>query len=170
MKNRIYLILFLFFGTSYPAQSQLKPGKYNIDNGEFVVKKYDYPGQIRYSVRKLGKYEKGNPVPKDPNAIPVRTNEIHFDISKIKALTTEKLGAKLASFKKNEAVISIFLSFEQNGNVASISYILKNVNEITVNEISQIDKKIRNNIIAKFSGTGYLNFPVINYPAIYIRF
>ncbi|WP_316843874.1 hypothetical protein [Pedobacter psychrodurus] len=85
-------------------------------------------------------------------------------------LIKDKLSDKLASLKKNEAVISVFLSFEQNGKIADISYTLKNAENISVNEISQLDKKIRDNILATFSGREYSNFPVINYPAIYIRF
>lgn len=145
---------------------------YKYDSKIFKVKKNTYLDRSMFSVRALGRFEnKRTPRPKDPNGFPMDKKDIHVDINKVKEIIIKVLTTNIKELEKNKDRIGLSFEFlSENGEVESILYGLNGNTLITLKEISKIDKEIKKNIKATFTGKEHNNFYLISYGEVSVVF
>lgn len=172
--KKILLLFFLcnILQKNY-AQTKLLPGKLkgkyhsyivskipkNIgDTGKFIGienKVNKYPTGIPYSVEE----KKRTFLPMDPK------KDIHVDNNIIKQVVLSVLNYKLEALKKNKETLSIIFVFEPSGKLTDIGFFPKEKTIISLEDIENIDTKLRQTVKVTFTGTQYKYYIGINcYP------
>lgn len=172
MKTLTYLFIVFTLSSSCFAQNLLKDGEYNYDGKIFKVKKSTYLERSIFSVRALGQFEnKRPPAPKDPYSYPTSKKDIHFDIDKVKEIIIGVLTSSKKELSTNKDRISLSFTFlEEDGSIESISYRLNGNTLINLKDIAKIDKEIKKNIKATFTGKEHNNFYLIHYGDVSVVF
>ena len=170
MKNLIIVLFALLIAPSCIAQSKLTSGKFNINGVFFNVRQSTNGDRTNYIVSVEGKYSIGYPEPKIPNALTVYKDEVHFNMEQLKNIFYDKVAYKRDQLSEAKGYISFSISFEEDGSVARTNYIISGKTDISLKEIAEIDKQIKTTIKATFTGPTYVNWYVITYPSISIRF
>jgi protein-arginine kinase len=89
--------------------------------------------------------------------------DLHVDKDAINQIIYNVLNDKLVALKNNKETMSVLVNFEPNGKITDISFTLKEKTQITLEEIEDIDQKLRKNITASFTGEAYKHYIAINY-------
>ena len=170
MKNLIIVLIALLIAPSCIAQSKLTSGRFNINGVFFIVKQSEYGDKSTYSIRADWKYGNVYPGPKIANPLPIGKENIHFDIEKLNNIFYDKVAYKRDKLTKAKVTIGLSIDFEEDGSVALARYHISSGTAISLQEIAAIDKQIKETIKATFTGPSYVDYYVIPYPRIYIRF
>lgn len=169
MKNLFFFLLTTFSVTNCFGQYKYEAGKYIVEGKTFIVQTVNY-GKPKMGIRLETEHEfKGYKAPKK-DAVPVYIKHIHVDTTKGKNLILDVLKAKTTGLKANKESIRIAIVFAQNGNIETISYSVKGNTHITLQEIAKIDKKLKSNIKATFTGPDYMNHYFITYHQLGVVF
>ena len=170
MKNLIFIFFTLALCSSCFAQNTLKDGKYNYDGKNFRVKKTTYLDRSLISLRAVGRFENTPPpLPKDPYGYPPNRKDIHFDIDKVKEIVNDALVGKKKDLQENKDRIDISFDFlREGGSIESISYSFNGNTLINLKDIAKIDRELKKNIKATFTGNEYKNFFLISYSEVSI--
>jgi hypothetical protein len=167
MKNILILPLIIFIGRQCEAQTPLVPGEIKGKYETFIINELkplasDSLKFIDVSSRS-NKYDNGMPQPHVRNLLPVSKQDIHVDNDAIKQIVYTVLTGKLAALKKNGEILYLNIKFLQNGNITDLSYTLHENTIITLQDIETIDRQLRMNVKAKFTGVQYHQYEVIYY-------
>ncbi|SFH35247.1 hypothetical protein [Pedobacter insulae] len=166
MKTLIYILL-ISLSYSCWAQKPLKVGRYELDGKTFVVKKFNNGVRTRLSIfvgTEVEPQNKSYPPPKNKYASPPVKRDIHFDTALVKEIVLKTLGKKRARFKEKKAFLSLSLTFKKDGKLEDAFYALYNDFNVTLEEIADIDKKLKAGAIkATFTGIEYLDYQFIHY-------
>lgn len=171
MKNLIYILFAFTLYSSCFAQSTLKDGRYQLDGKVFKVTKYNYSGKkTTFSVRALGRFENTYaPPPKDPHGYPTNKKDIHFDMDKVKEIVNDALAGKKKDLQQNKDRIGLSFEFlQETGSIESINYSFNSNTLINLKDIAKIDRELKKNIKATFTGNEYKNFYLISHPGVNI--
>ncbi len=173
MKNLI-IILSITFCSSCFAQTNLQDGKHHQDGRVFKVTKYksDYSGKTSFSVTAIGRFwDKPSPPPKDPYGYPTAKKDIHFDIDKVKEIINGVLASKKEDLLQNKDRIDLSFTFlQENGSIESVSYFFNGNTLINLKDIAKIDRMLKKEIKATFTGNEYKNFYLISYGVVSVVF
>ena len=170
MKNIIIVLFALLIAPSCMAQSKLTSGRFNINGVFFIVKQSENGDKSTYSIRADWKYGNVYPGAKIANPLPIGKENIHFDIEKLNNIFYDKVAYKRDKLTKAKVTIGLSIDFEEDGLVALARYHISSGTAISLQEIATIDKQIKTTIKATFTGPSYVDYNVIPYPYIYIRF
>jgi len=172
MKNLIIIFLAFTFCSSCFAQSTLKDGRHNYDGKVFKVTKSDYSGKTSFSVTAIGRFwDKPSPPPKDPYGYPTAKKDIHFDIDKVKEIVNNVLSVKKKDLQQNMDRMDLSFTFlQENGSIESISYFFNGNTLINLRDIAKIDRELKKNVKATFTGNEYKNFYLISYGMVSVTF
>ncbi|SFH35193.1 hypothetical protein SAMN04489864_109136 [Pedobacter insulae] len=154
------------------AQNSLKDGKHNYDGKTFVVTKNSYLGKTSISVRVVGRFE-NKPLfyLKDPNGLPMSRKDIHVDTNKVKEIIRNILEPHTKELSANKDQITLQFTFVQkDGSIESISYSLNGNTLISLKEIAKMDRQIKKQVKATFTGTEHNNYFFINYGYVRVIF
>ena len=170
MKKIIFLLLICFICIQSSAQTRLIPGELKGKQDTFIIQKLDEPWDtIKYIIvsSKSNKYSQGIPRPKVRHLLPVNQNmDIHVDKNAVKQIIDEVLSQKLAALHKGKEKIDVAFDFHPNGELTDISYGLRENTLITLQDIEEIDQRLRSAIRATFTGRAYLQYEAIYYPVL----
>lgn len=172
MKIILQLPFYFMLCLSCLAQTPLKDGIFKIDSKSYKVEKKSYADKSSFIVREIGRFENAYPPkPKNPYGSPVNRKDIHLDDEMVLKLIKDILKDRAIELSKNKDRIDLsFRLLQENGSIESISYFLPGNTKITLEEISKIDRLIKKNIHATFSGKEYTNFYLINYGNLKVVF
>ncbi|WP_316785554.1 hypothetical protein [Pedobacter frigiditerrae] len=172
MKNLIFILLTFVFCSSCFAQNTLKDGKYTQDGKVFKVTKSTYQNKISFSVSVIGRFwDKPSPPPKDPNGFRTNKKDIHFDIANVQKIINDILIDKREGLQQNKDRIDLSFTFlQESGIIENISYFFNGSTMINLKDIAKIDKQLKKNIKATFTGNEYKNFYLIPYGMVSITF
>ncbi|MEJ5993682.1 hypothetical protein WG904_04550 [Pedobacter sp. Du54] len=174
MKTLAYIFLALTLCSSCLAQSTLKDGVQTYDGKKFAITKRtsDYSGRTSITVTVVGRfYNTRPPAPKDPYGLPVSKKDIHFDVEKVKEIINTVLASNRKELSANKDRIALSFAFlEQDGSIESISYFLNGNTLIGLKDIAKIDKEIKKNIKATFTGNEHTNYYLIYYGSLSLIF
>ena len=160
MKTFIYILLAFFSVSTCSAQTRLSPGRINAKHGTFIINKHDkrsfetHTKIVIYS--ESNKYNNGLPRPRTHNAIPINPKDIHENIDDVKPIVYGILNKKLDALKQAHEEMYILINFKTTGEVADIVFSLNENTVVTLEEIEEIDLKLRANIKVTFTGKVYL--------------
>lgn len=172
MKTFIYIFVVCALCTSCFAQTALKEGQHTYDGKTFDVKRHTYLERTSISVSAIGRfYDKRPPLPKDPNGLPVKKKDVHFDIEKVKGIVNNVLASKRDELNRNNDRIDLSFAFlKQDGSIEYISYFLNGNTLIKLEDIAKIDMEIKRNVKATYTGNEHANFYLINYGNVNVKF
>jgi|SRR6185312_16212931 len=168
MKNIIFLLFAAFTHITCFAQTKLAPGEIKGAHSTFIISNIGPFGGVRdiavYS--KSNKYNNGIPRSEKEKArhfLPMHNTDIHVNNDAIKQIVYDVLNQKLAALKQNKEQINLITNFEPNGKLTGISFGLHENTLITLEDIEKIDRQLRQNIRATFTGKEYLQYVAITY-------
>ncbi|MBB2143932.1 hypothetical protein GM921_00415 [Pedobacter sp. LMG 31464] len=172
MKNLIYILLTITLCSNCFAQDTLKDGKYTQDGKVFKITKSTYLDKTSFSVSVIGRFwDKPSPPPKNPNGFRTNKKDIHFDIIKVKKIVSDVLNGKRNDLQQNKDRIDLSFTFlQENGSIENISYFFNGNTKINLKDIAKIDKEIKKNVKATFTGNDYKNFYLIPYGMVSVVF
>jgi len=171
MKKQLFLlILSLLISTGCYAQNKFPEGISKVRGEQFQVSHTGLNNDriVVYNVK--GKHTKGGPVSDNPNALPYEREDIHFDIPAAKAIIREVLKLKTKELRQNEDFPLVILQFEQSGKLTDISYGFKKGTLISLEDIAEIDARLRRTIKATYTGITYKDYKILMYSLDIIRF
>jgi len=168
MKKLIILSLAICLFSSCSAQKAIKADIFKVNGKRFKVTDYGSApnsNKVQIGIRGLDyKYENTRPpLPKVEFPYPMQKKDIHLDNDKVKKIIFDVLKPKLKHLKVNSEILSLSFSISENGTVLNISYFLNQKTYISVRDIAEIDKRIKDEIRVNFTGTDYLQYYVISY-------
>ena len=172
MKKIIY-ILFISFGyLQCSAQTKLTPGEIKGKHDTFIIKQIDQ-SLMMDTIKRIVVYSKSNlynngipysKVEKDRSFLPMNPKrDMHVNNDAIKQIVYNVLNNKLDALKHNKEIMNIILKFHPDGQITDIGLGLHENTLITLQEIEDIDRQLRVNIKATFTGKQYLQYIAINY-------
>ncbi|SFH35225.1 hypothetical protein [Pedobacter insulae] len=172
MKTLIYILLAITLCSSCFAQNSLKDGKHNYDGKTFAVTKNSYMGKTSFSVRVAGQFDnKPQHDLKDPNGLPMSRKDIHVDTNKVKEIIRNILEPHTKELSANKDQITLQFKFAQkDGSIESIYYFLNGNTIINLKEIAKMDRQIKKQVKATFTGTEHNNYFFINYGYVRVIF
>ncbi|SFH35165.1 hypothetical protein [Pedobacter insulae] len=172
MKTLIYFLLAITLCSSCWAQKPLKEGQYKYDGKTFIVEKSAYLERTSITVRVVGRFEnKPQPSLKKPNALPIRKKDIHFDINKVKEITYNILEPNKKELNVNKERIDLHFTFNpEDGSIENIFYFFNGNTRINLKEIAKIDRQIKKQITANFTGNEYSDYYFIEYGIVSVLF
>lgn len=160
--RKFLLISFLCYSTFSYAQ-KLTPG---LLTKKFKVSKSRVESLVneKIIITNIGyKYAKIPPKVKNVNAYPMQKKDIHFDIAKVRELIYQILSTKLSTLRSKKETLTLQFRFNQKGNLKDIGYIGTLNTTLDLEDIENIDAKLKREIKANYSGTDYLQYDEINY-------
>jgi hypothetical protein len=170
MKKIIFFLLIWFALSKCSAQTRLIPGEIKGKHDTFIIQKYPKPFDTINNIvisSKKNKYNNGIPytaAEKSGKFVPMHLKtDIQVDNGAIKQIVFAVLGEKLNSLKNNKEVMSYILYFKHDGQISDISFGLHKNTLITLQEIEEIDRRLRTTVKATFTGKAYLQYEVVNY-------
>ena len=171
--KRIILIMLLAFGvfSIVPAQEMFTQGSMHIHGDVYDVRVNDDVSII--GVSNLSKNKKDIPKLKKEivrDLLPIKEGDIKLDTAKEREIVLDILFNKKEILKSNKEAIGIRYIFYPNGQIMNIDFVLMKATVITPAEISAIDRCLRKEIKASFSGEEYKSFPVIPYSKKWLVF
>ena len=170
MKNLIYIITILISSGCY-AQKKLTEGTLKVKSTIYEVKKSEY-GKNRIAVFNQNiKYPHGIGNSSNPRAFPMKHSDMHVDAEKVNEIVYSVLKNKLKELKDNHEFMNIGVVFEQDGSLVDVEYFTLSQNTlINIEEIDQINKKLKNEIRMRFTGRDYLDYKAFAYSFPMIKF
>jgi hypothetical protein len=172
MKNIIILASITFFYIQSSAQTRLTPGEIKGKHDTFIVYELD-SSLMMDTIKRIGvnsksnKYSKGIPYPKIKHPLPINQNtDIHVDKNAVRQIINEVLNVKLGALKRNKENIDVAFDFYPNGAIADVGYTLRKNTVITLQDIEEVDQRLRSTIKATFTGRAYLQYEAIYYPIL----
>lgn len=171
--KKIYLTILVVFGifSILSAQDKFEHGHLRINDEVYDIRVNTESSII--GVSNLSKNKKDVPTLKREvarNIFPIRERDIKFNVEKEKEIVLDILNSKRDILKSNKEAIGIRYIFYPDGRIMNIDFILLQKTIITPNEISAIDKRLRNELRASFSGEEYKAYPVIHYSKKWLVF
>jgi hypothetical protein len=152
MKSKIFLaIVGALLSTGSNAQTKFSEGISKVKGEQFKI---EYTGLDRdlivvYNVK--SKHADGGPISDNPNAFPLKQEDIHFDVPAARAVIQKVLKPKNVMLHQNEEFVNVGITFERSGRISDIGYGLKKGTVISLEEIAEIDALIRKSITASFT-------------------
>lgn len=166
--GRVFIIIciVLGIGSIVSAQDKFVHGKMKIDGGVYNIDFID-----EYSIIHAANISKNVPYKDVPKLkvkyepLPILEKDMKVDTARAKSVVLDILKSKLNKLKSNKDYISVDYIFYPSGAVMRIDYILPKHTIITPKDLDKIDKCLRKEIKAHFTGNEYKAFPVIHYNA-----
>lgn len=164
--KRIFLMIVMVFGVllTLSAQDQFKHGCIKI--GSDI---YDIQVDTESSIIGVSNISKNkNDIPKlekevARSLLPIKELDINFDVEREKEIVLDVLNNKRNILTSNKEAMGIRYIFYPDGRIMNINFILLQKTAITPQEIAIIDKRLRSELKASFTGTEYKGYPVIHY-------
>ncbi|WP_293786035.1 hypothetical protein [uncultured Pedobacter sp.] len=168
MKKILILCLAICMFSSCYAQQIIRAGIYEFNGKRFKVKDLDFKSYNGKNIIIIGnpdyKYQNTPPpLPKVEHPFPMQKKDIQINNDKIRKIIFDVLKENLEKLKKNDENISLSFDLSQNGQILSIGYSLNQKTFISIEDIAEIDKRIKDEIKVNFTGTDYLQYDVISY-------
>jgi len=164
MKTQLFLIILgVLISTGCYAQNKYSEGISKVKGEQFQVSYTGLDKDVIVVYNLKNKYTKGIPLTDNPNALPLRREDIHFDVPAAKAIIQGVLKPKKEQLRQNENIISVQLIFERSGELSDIAYGLKRNTLISLKDIAEIDARFRSTISATYTGTAYKDYKVLTY-------
>ena len=169
MKKMILSSIVFMIYINCHGQTKLVPGEINIKHDTFVIFTLKPVDSIKYIgiYSNSNKYKNGVPytkAEKNRTFVPMDfRKDLHVNQNVLKQIIYNKLSNKLNSLKSNKETMRVNIEFEPNGKVTDIIFTLKENTNITLEDIEQIDQKIRRDINATFTGENYKQYIAIDY-------
>ena len=164
-KFLINLIFVLFAFVSCKAQNKILPGEMKGRSEVFTVQKSKqiFLSETKDIIisKKINQNNKGNNYFKDPQVLPMNPKDIHIDFLVIKSIVDSVLHKKLAVLKSNKEKLLMDMIFDTNGKIVDVWFALNENTLISPLEMEEIDKKLRSNLKATFTGQQYLKYNAI---------
>jgi len=171
MKKQLFLlILSLLISTGCYAQNKFPEGISKVKGEQFQVSHTGLNNDriVVYNVK--SKYAKGAVITDNPNALRLKREDIHFDITAANAIIREVLKPKAKKLRQNEDFPLVIFKFERTGKLTDISYGLKKNTLINLKDIAEIDTRLRRTIRATYTGITYKDYKVLMYSLGIIQF
>jgi len=167
MKKIIYFLIISATCITCAAQTRLTPGEIKGKHETFTIHLFKSmttdTQKLLVVYSKSNKYNKGIPRAKNPNAIPYNPKtDVHVNNDSIRSIIYRVLN-NIDELKKNKEEMGLIFAFELNGDLTQITFSLHGNTLITLQQIEEIDKQLRANVKASFTGKWYSQFPVIDY-------
>lgn len=145
------------------AQETFKIGKQVVCGTTFTVSFGEVDPNTMLVESRLAQYKDGYPRAEGPRPPwPIEKKDKKVDTVAEKRVLQEVLKDKLNKLNTNNEEITIRYVFSQEGNVVDISsYSLSRNTLVTPKELALIDKRLRKEVKATFTGPAYLQWPVI---------
>ncbi|MDB5116297.1 MAG: hypothetical protein JWQ79_1789 [Mucilaginibacter sp.] len=163
MKKLIYTLPLFLLYLQCSAQTKLVAGEFKGRHETVVVKNamsFNSVDHI-FVYLKSNHYINGNPHPKK-RPVPMRPKDLQINTEEIKPIVTKVLASKLLQLKQNKEEMNVQFMFNTKGAVIDVYFNLHANTLITVEDIEEIDKLLKNNVKASFTGIDYRNYEVIN--------
>ena len=164
MKNQLFTIALgvLIISGCY-AQNKYSEG-ISKANGERFQITYTWPDKDLMVISNVkNKYEKGGPGSDNPNALPMRREDIHFDVPAAKAIIQQVLKPKYENLHKNEDFVHVDLIFESSGELSDITFgVMKNT-LVSLEDLAEIDARLRNTLSATYTGREFKDHKIFIY-------
>ncbi|WP_129714754.1 hypothetical protein [Pedobacter sp. SYP-B3415] len=164
-----FITYFVFLSIGCAAQRPLKPGSFSVSTRSVIITESSSPDKKGlFGVRFPDKYDKGFPKSK-VDAFRVRKEDIHFSEEQVREIVAKTFRSKIKNVGHSMVIIAVNIKFEQDGRVASIIYSVSDkFAVVTIEDLATIDKELREDLKATFSGKDYLDHQIISYPIIRI--
>jgi len=168
MKTQLFLIILgLLISAECYAQNKYPEGISKVKGEQFQI---SYTGMekdliVVYNVR--SKYAEGGPKSDNP---PPKREDIHFDVPAAKAIIQQVLELKYEKLHQNEDFVNVQLIFERSGKLTGISYGLKKNTLITLEDVAEIDTRLRKTVIATYTGRDIKDHKIFLYSLGMFRF
>ena|SRR5690606_29480993 len=144
------------------AQDKFTEGKHTISDRVFETRFSEINANNMIVTSQLPQYRNGYGLPKTTTPLAVRPGDMKVDTVVDREIFYEVLKDKLKKLRTNGEKITIFYVFGQGGDIVDIEgYFLPRHTVITPRELALIDKRLRKEVKASFTGPDYLNWPVI---------
>ena len=165
MKTLIYFLLsFIYVGAR--AQTPIKIGKIKAKHEIFIIHELrklagnDSPKIVVYS--ESNKYNNGMPQPKNEKySMLINPQDLHMDVNLVKPIVFEVLSNKLQQLKANKETLVIIMNFTTQGEACDVSFSMKKNTVISIEDIEEIDSRLRKTIHMTFIGQQYKNHEVL---------
>ncbi|NEU10161.1 hypothetical protein GZH53_17690 [Flavihumibacter sp. R14] len=152
------------------AQNMFKEGVSKVKNEQFKIEYAGLDNDMIVIYNLKSKHAKGGPVSDNPLAAPLKREDFHFDRSAAYAIIQGIVKAKLENLRKNEDFVQVILTFEKSGKLTDIGYGLKKTTLVSLGEIAEIDARLRDSIVATFTGNTYKEYNFLIYSLGIIKF
>jgi len=171
MKTPISLIILgLLISTGCYAQNKFPEGISKVKNEQFQVEYTGIENELILVYNVKSRYTKGGSLSDNPLVLPFSQDDIHFDITAANAIIQKVLKPKNEKLHQNEDFVHVIFKFEQSGKLTDISYGFKKGTLISLEDIAEIDARLRKNITASFTGKAYKDYKFLIYYLRQIRF
>lgn len=123
MKNQLFtIVLGVLIITGCYAQNKYSEG-ISKANGERFQITFTWPDKDLMVISNVkNKYEKGGSGSDNPNALPMRREDIHFDVPAARAIIQQVLKPRYKELNKCEGFLYVGLIFESSGKLSDISF------------------------------------------------
>jgi hypothetical protein len=145
------------------AQNKFPEGVSTVKNEQFKIEYTDWDKDFIVVYNVKSRHTKAGPESDDSFAPPIKRDDIHFDKTAPYTIIQKVLKPRLEKLHKNEDFVHIILVFEKSGKLSDVSYGLKKSTLISLEEIAEIDTRLRNSIVAAFTGDDYKKYKFIIY-------
>ena len=171
LKNQIFLtILGVLLTTGCYAQNKYSEGISKAKGEQFQITYTGLDNDLIVISNVKNKYAKGGPVSDNPNALPFRREDIHIDVPAANAIIQQVLKPKNEKLHQNEDFVNVLFRFERSGKLSDISFGLKPNTLISLEDIAEIDARLRGIISATYTGKAYKDHKTFMYSLGMIRF
>lgn len=139
------------------AQQKIEPGEFNVKNGTYKVQK------LNDSLFFVANLNQNVPTEEsDPGFLFVNRQLVNKDL--IKPLILDALGANKELIKENKESILLDYSLLPNGKIISVAYIVNIQTKLSIQDIANIDYKLKNCFIGKIKSTQNLHLKLNSIP------
>lgn len=169
MRASLMFINLLVLASGCNAQNKYPKGVSNV-NGETFQISYTGPDNdfiVVYNVK--SKYS-GVAASDNPHALLVKREDIHFDVSAVKAIIQQAFKTKKEKLHSNKDFLHIEFNFERSGKLSDISYGVEKKTLISMEDLANIDTRLREVIRATFTGNAFNDYKYLSYSFGTIRF
>lgn len=170
MKNKLIFLILVVLSTGCYAQNKYLEGLSKVNGEQFQIT-YSGPDNdfiVVYNVK--SKYSKRVTASDNPRAQLVKREDFHFDKPAVKAIIQQVLKTKKQKLDQNEDFVHIEFVFEPSGKLADISYGVEKRTLISLDDLAEIDARLRKSINATFTGNAFKDYKFLSYSYGTIRF
>jgi hypothetical protein len=172
MKKLIFIFLIGCFIIPCSAQTRLVAGEMKAKHDTFIVKEIDSK-LLMDSIKRIVVYSKSNlynkgipysEAEKNRRFLPMNPKkDTHVDNGAVKQIVYNVLNNKLSALKKNAETMDLILVFHPDGKLTDVAFGLRENTLVTLQDIEEIDRRLRTEIKASFTGKQYAYYIAINY-------
>ena len=168
MQKTVFLFLIVFLCSKGYTQTRLTPGEIKGKHYTFIINKLRQIDTIKYIdvYSKSNKYNSGIPrseKEKAPHFLHMHDRDIHVNNDNVKQIVLNVLNKKLPALKQNKEQMTIIITLEPDGKLTDVSFTLRENTLVTLEDIEAIDRQLKANIKATFTGNQYKQYIAMDY-------